>query len=173
MRMAISGWAPVTNMYESVIFVAFMAGIFALVLELIYRKSVIALAGALVSTLGLILADQLPLALDPRISPMVPVLRSNFWLTVHVLTIVSAYGAATLAWGLGNISLALLAFGRGNPETLKTLSGFTYRAMQLTVLLLAAGTFLGGWWAAEAWGRFWGWDPKAVVAANGFCGRGF
>jgi ABC-type transport system involved in cytochrome c biogenesis permease subunit len=163
-RVSISGWAPVTNMYESVIFVAFIAAIFALVLELIYRKKVIALAGAAVATLALVLADQLPLALDPRISPMVPVLRTNYWLTIHVLTIVCGYAGGTLAWGLGNISLALLAFRKGSRDHLKMLSQFTYRAMQLAVVLLATGTLLGGWWAAEAWGRFWGWDPKEVGA---------
>jgi ABC-type transport system involved in cytochrome c biogenesis permease subunit len=141
-----------------------MAGIFALVLELIYRRRVIALAGAAVATFGLVLADQLSLALDPKISPLVPVLRTNYWLTIHVLTIVSSYAGGTLAWGLGNITLGLLAFGKGRRETLHTLSQFTYRAMQIAVLLLAAGTFLGGWWAAESWGRFWGWDPKEVGA---------
>lgn len=163
-RIAISGRAPVGNMYETVIWVAFMSAIFALVLELIYRRKVIALAGALVATLGLILADQLPLALDPKISPLVPVLRTNFWLTVHVLTIVSSYAGGTLAWGMGNLTLFLLVFGKGQGETLKTLANFTYRAMQIAILLLAAGTFLGGWWAAESWGRFWGWDPKEVGA---------
>jgi ABC-type transport system involved in cytochrome c biogenesis permease subunit len=163
-RVAISGRPPVSNMYETVIWVSFMSAIFALVLELIYRKKVIGLAGALVSTFGLVLADQLPLALDPRLSPLVPVLRSNFWLTVHVLTIVSSYAGGTLAWGLGNIALGLLAFGKPRREVLKTLSQYTYRAMQIAVLLLAAGTFLGGWWAADSWGRFWGWDPKEVWA---------
>jgi ABC-type transport system involved in cytochrome c biogenesis permease subunit len=164
LRIAISGRAPVSNMYETVIFVAFMSALFALILELIYRRRVIAVAGAAVATLGLVLADQMPLALDPKISPMVPVLRTNYWLTVHVLTIVSSYAAGTLAWGLGNVTLALLVFGKGQPETLKTLAHYTYRALQIAVLLLAAGTFLGGWWAAESWGRFWGWDPKEVGA---------
>lgn len=163
-RTAVAARAPVANMYETVIFVAFMAAVFALALELLYRSRVIALAGALVATLGLILADQLPLALDPKISPMVPVLRTNFWLTVHVLTIVASYAAGTLAWGLGNVSLGMLAFGSGSRLTLERLSQFTYRAMQLAVLLLAVGTFLGGCWAAESWGRFWGWDPKEVGA---------
>ena len=163
-RTAVAARAPVANMYETVIFVAFMAAVFAFVLELLYRSRVIALAGALVATLGLILADQLPLALDPKISPMVPVLRTNFWLTVHVLTIVASYAAGTLAWGLGNVRLGMLAFGSGSRLTLERLSQFTYRAMQLAVLLLAVGTFLGGCWAAESWGRFWGWDPKEVGA---------
>jgi ABC-type transport system involved in cytochrome c biogenesis permease subunit len=163
-RIIISGRPPVTNMYETVIWVSFMSGIFALILEVIYRRKVIALAGALVATLGLVLADQLPLALDPKINPLVPVLRSNFWLTIHVLTIVSSYAGGTLAWGLGNITLFLILFGGSRRETIKTLSQFTYRALQIAVLLLAAGTFLGGWWAAYSWGRFWGWDPKETGA---------
>src|SRR5262249_1376469 len=132
--------------------------------ELIYRKKIFALAGALVATIGLVLADQLPLALDPKISPLVPVLRSNFWLTIHVLTIVSSYAGGTLAWGLGNMALGLIVCGSAQRETVKMLSQFTYRALQIAVLLLAAGTFLGGWWAAYSWGRFWGWDPKETGA---------
>src|ERR1041384_7217753 len=131
-----------------------MSAIFGLVLELIYKKKVIALGGALVATISLVLADQLPLALDPKINPLVPVLRSNFWLTIHVLVIVSSYAGGTLAWGLANIALLLMVFGRANAQaTIKTLSQFTYRALQIAVLLLAAGTFLGGWWAAYSWGR--------------------
>jgi ABC-type transport system involved in cytochrome c biogenesis permease subunit len=163
-RIWISGRPPVSNIYETVIWVAFMSAVFALVLELIYRRRVIALGGAMVATLGLVLADQMPLALDPKVSPLVPVLRSNYWLTVHVLTIVSSYAGGTLAWVMGNLTLGLLVFGKGKRETLKTLTQFTYRAMQIGVLLLAAGTFLGGWWAAESWGRFWGWDSKEVGA---------
>jgi ABC-type transport system involved in cytochrome c biogenesis permease subunit len=163
-RVYISGRPPVSNMYETVIWVSAMSCVFALVLELIYRRNVIILAGTLVSTIGLVLADQLPIALDPKISPLTPVLRSQFWLIIHVLTIVSSYAGGTLAWGLANVALALLAFGSPSRELVKTLSHYTYRAMQIAVLLLAAGTFLGGWWAAYSWGRFWGWDPKEVWA---------
>jgi ABC-type transport system involved in cytochrome c biogenesis permease subunit len=62
------------------------------------------------------------------------------------------------------VALVLITFGNPSRETLKTLSTYTYRAIQIAVLLLAAGTFLGGWWAAYSWGRFWGWDPKEVWA---------
>jgi len=162
--MLISGRPPVTNMYETVVWVALMSAAFALVLELIYRKKVIVLAGSIVATIALVLADTLPVVLDPALRPLNPVLRSNFWLTIHVITIVSSYAAGTLAWGLGNISLTMIVFGKGSRETVKLLGQFTYRALQLAVLLLAAGTFLGGWWAAYSWGRFWGWDPKETGA---------
>jgi ABC-type transport system involved in cytochrome c biogenesis permease subunit len=163
-RIVIAGRPPVSNMYETLIWVPFMSSIFALALELVYRRGVIALAGGVVTTLGLIVSDQLPVELGAKISSLQPVLRSNYWLTIHVLTIVSSYAGGTLAWGLGNISLALLAFGNPRRDLLKTLAQFSYRAMQIAVLLLAAGTFLGGWWAADSWGRFWGWDPKEVWA---------
>jgi len=163
-RVIIAGRPPVATMYDTVIFVAFMTGLFALVLELIYRKRVIAMAAAMVSTLGLVLADQLPTVLDPHMDPLQAVLRTNFWLIIHVMTIVASYAGGALSWGLANITLGIMVFGSPKREMLKTLSLYTYRGMQIAVLLLAFGTFLGGWWAADAWGRFWGWDPKEVWA---------
>jgi ABC-type transport system involved in cytochrome c biogenesis permease subunit len=163
-RVTISGRPPVGNMYESVIWVGFMTAVFALLLELIYRSGVIALAGALVSTFGLVLADQLPLTLSPSIQPLVAVLRSKYWLNVHVLTIVSSYAAFALAWGLGNFNLGLMVFAPQRREQVREQSRLCYRAIQIGVVLLAAGTLLGGFWAAESWGRFWGWDPKEVWA---------
>ncbi len=165
-RIVLAGRPPVSNMYETVIWVAFTAGIFALILELVYRKGLIGLAGAMVAWLGLVLADNLPVSASftSSISSIAPVLRSNFWLTVHVLVIVASYAGGALAWMLGNISLGMMTFGNPKREVLKTLTQYNYRALQIAVLLLAAGTFLGGWWAAKSWGRFWGWDPKEVGA---------
>lgn len=165
-RVTISGRPPVTNMYETVIFVASMAAIFALILELAYRPRYIALAGSIVATIGLVLADQLPVSrgFDAAIQPLVPVLRSNFWLIIHVMTIVASYAGGALAWCMGNIVLFMYFFREPKPADLKRLSQLTYRSMQIAVLLLAAGTFLGGWWAAYSWGRFWGWDPKETWA---------
>src|SRR5262245_44793615 len=141
-----------------------MTAVFGLVLELIYRRGIIALAGTLVSTFGLVLADQMPLTLAPNIQPLQAVLRSNYWLVIHVLTIVSSYAAFALAWGLGNLNLGLMLFAPHRRDTIKAMSQLCYRAIQIGVVLLAAGTLLGGFWAAESWGRFWGWDPKEVWA---------
>jgi len=109
-----------------------------------------------------------------QFSPLQPVLRDNFWLTIHVLTIVSSYAAGALAWGLGLLSLGHYLLGRYRPggagrpsqppAACAELAGFIYKAMQVAVLLLAAGTILGGLWADVSWGRFWGWDPKEVWA---------
>ncbi len=167
-RVWISGRPPISNMYESVIWVSFMCSVFGIILELVYRQGVIALAGALVSTLGFVLADQLPLTLDPKISPLVAVLRSNYWLIIHVITIVSSYAAFALAWGLGNLNLGMILFSPHRGDLVKSLSHFCYRAIQIGVIMLFLGTMLGGFWAAESWGRFWGWDPKEVWALIAF-----
>jgi len=279
-RVRISGWAPVTNMYETVIWVALVAAVLSFVFEMIYRKTYTALAGSALALLGTITAANVPL-LDPSIKSIQPVLRSNLWLTIHVLTEVSSYAAFGLAWMLGLITTlyylsatyrrsprfselalplvpglpllavgaagvaasygmlgpqwsisdvssysssrpvlggdaffyvfavmgllggvlslsALLAMGgelldrasfhddsdgedvaetsgqvkldaRGRAiqqtiATVKPLSNFIYRTMQVGVLLIASGTILGGVWADYSWGRFWGWDPKEVWA---------
>ncbi|WP_422930828.1 cytochrome c biogenesis protein [Singulisphaera sp. PoT] len=311
LRVQISGWAPVTNMYETVIWVSLVAAVLGLVFELIYRKTFAALAGAGAALLGTVLAANVPL-LDPGIHALQPVLRSNYWLTIHVLTEVSSYAAFALAMMLGLIatfyyltatyrrspsymevvspalpglpmlgvgifglaasfggmginlpadrasllyyvsaalagvggSLSIIGIGAGLGELvsrlmfrdgqayamagatasasaaatappatsvqtvtvgeeggavatltkptvaeiraraaasrpqldprgqamqataakIKPLSNFIYRTMQVGVLLIAAGTILGGVWADASWGRFWGWDPKEVWA---------
>lgn len=164
MRITIAGRPPVTNMYESVVYVGFGAALFGFILELIYRKRFILMAGTAISTLALILADNCPTVLDPSLRPLEPVLRSNFWLVVHVMTITLSYAAFALALGIANITLGYFLVRSTNVSAISSLSRFTYKAMQIGVLLLAAGTILGGVWADYSWGRFWGWDPKEVWA---------
>lgn len=293
LRVFISGWAPVTNMYETVIWVSFVVALLGLCFELVYRKRYSALAGSFAAMVGTLLAANT--SLDPGIRSLQPVLRSNLWLSIHVLTEVSSYAAFALAWALGlfatacylvatyrrdvgyrelarplALGLPALAFGlawyfstvggqtsdtaattastlaalpslaliclggvlsgvavismggemlsrmlynpqrwsavvaaqsadqhrepaptpvgrklsavlakaavpavpkdpreasmQASAEAIKPLANFVYRAMQVGVLLITAGTFLGGVWADYSWGRFWGWDPKEVWA---------
>ncbi len=164
MRVGISGRAPVTDMYESVVYVGFGIAIIGLILELIYRKQFILLAAAAVATVALVIADNCPALLDPSLRPLQPVLRSNYWLVIHVMTITMSYAAFALALGISNITLGYYLFRSTNREVIAALSEFTYKVLQVGVLLLAAGTILGGVWAAYSWGRFWGWDPKEVWA---------
>ncbi len=159
-RCIIAGRPPVTNMYEPVIWVAFGAALFALVFELMYRSRYFANSAAGFVVLTLILADQFPNVFDPSIKPLTPVLRDNFWLATHVLTITLGYAAFGLAYALGHVSLAFHIWKPSARPQLDVLTQYTYRAMQIGVLLLAAGTGLGGLWANYSWGRFWGWDPK-------------
>jgi cytochrome c-type biogenesis protein CcsB len=164
MRVTISGRAPVTDMYESVVYVGFGIAIIGLILELVYRKRFILVAAAAVSTVALVVADNCPALLDPSLRPLQPVLRSNYWLVIHVMTITMSYAAFALALGISNITLGYHLFGSTNREAIAALGKFTYKVLQVGVLLLAAGTILGGVWAAYSWGRFWGWDPKEVWA---------
>jgi len=98
------------------------------------------------------------------IDPLVPVLRDNFWLTVHVLTITLSYAAFALAMGFGHILLFRYARNPREARNDVPMHFWLYRVLQLGVLLLAAGTILGGVWANYSWGRFWGWDPKETWA---------
>jgi ABC-type transport system involved in cytochrome c biogenesis permease subunit len=164
MRVAISNRAPVTNMYESVLYVGLGVAALGLVLELIYRKRFCLAAAAVVSTLALVLADNCPAVLDPSLQPLQPVLRNNFWLVTHVMTITLSYAAFALALGIGNITLGYYLAGSRNREAIESLSRFCYRTLQVGVVLLAVGTVTGGIWADYSWGRFWGWDPKEVWA---------
>ncbi|HUJ10953.1 MAG TPA: cytochrome c biogenesis protein CcsA [Verrucomicrobiae bacterium] len=164
LRIMISGRPPITNMYESVVWVSFGAALFALILELIYRPRYYLVAVAPLSVVMLLLADQFPAVLDPSIGPLVPVLRDNFWLSIHVPTITLGYAAFAVAMAVGHIALGYYVLAPQAQSTIAKVENFVYRAMQIGVLLLAAGTILGGIWAHYAWGRFWGWDPKETWA---------
>lgn len=165
--------------------------------EKTYDRNYYGLAAAACGTFLLCVASIAPIVdtgssrvLNTEFSPLQPVLRSNVWLTIHVLTIVASYGAGILAWGLGWLALGYYMFGKYRapvvastlneglapkhahgpqmsyrpPEECFTLGQHCYRAIQVAVLLLATGTILGGIWADVSWGRFWGWDPKEVWA---------
>ena len=164
LRMQIAGRPPVTNMYESVVWVGFGISAIALVFELIYRAKYYLLAAAPLSVMCLILADSLPAVLDPGISPLVPVLRDNFWLSIHVPTIALSYASFALALGIGHVALGSYLFSPQAKARIQLLSQLNYNVLQVGVLLLTAGIILGGIWAHFSWGRFWGWDPKETWA---------
>jgi len=168
-RVVISGRAPVTNMYESILWVAFGTIALALLFELIYRSRYFLLAASPVAVVSLIIADAAPMKFPSGISPLVPVLQSNFWLTTHVLTITLSYAAFALALGVAHIALGKVLFAGKIPS--RGIYDYVYRCLQVGVLLLATGTVLGAVWANYSWGRFWDWDPKetwALVALLGY-----
>ncbi len=164
LRCIIAGRPPVTNMFESVVWVSFAVMAFGFAFFLRYRTLTYLLAALPVSLLCLFVVRQLPVAMPENIDPLVPVLRSNFWLTIHVLTIASSYAAFGLAMGFGHIVLYRFIKNPQVAANNQTLHFWLYRVLQLGVLLLAAGTILGGVWANYSWGRFWGWDPKETWA---------
>ncbi|MBI3333056.1 MAG: cytochrome c biogenesis protein CcsA [Candidatus Omnitrophica bacterium] len=162
LRVILGGRPPVSNFYETTLWLPFVAVTLSLLLGRIYRQPVFPLAGALLAAGVLVLADHLPL--DPSISPVVAVLRSNLWLTIHVLTIVASYGALSLAMVLAHLFGGLVLAGGAKHPALDSLDAFLYRTIQVGVVLLAAGIMLGAVWANASWGRYWGWDPKETWA---------
>jgi len=164
MRCMIAGRPPVTNMYESIIWVSFAVSVFGMIFFARYRAPVYLLAALPVTLIALLLVHQMPIAMPSSIDPLVPVLRDNFWLTVHVLTITLSYAAFALAMGFGHILLWRYARNPAAARGDAPMHFWLYRVLQLGVLLLAAGTILGGVWANYSWGRFWGWDPKETWA---------
>src|SRR5881396_1093808 len=164
MRCTIAGRPPVTNMYESIIWVSFAVSFFGMIFFARYRARVYLLAALPVTLIALLLVHQMPIAMPSSIDPLVPVLRDNFWLTVHVLTITLSYAAFALAMGFGHILLWRYARNPAAARGDAPMHFWLYRVLQLGVLLLAAGTILGGVWANYSWGRFWGWDPKETWA---------
>jgi cytochrome c-type biogenesis protein CcsB len=164
MRCIIAGRPPVTNMFESVVWVSFGIMAFAFIFLIRYRALTYLLAALPVSLTCLLLVQQLPVAMPASIDPLVPVLRSNYWLTIHVLTITLSYAAFGLAMGFGHIVLFRFIRNPLNASEDATLHFWLYRIIQLGVILLATGTILGGVWANYSWGRFWGWDPKETWA---------
>jgi cytochrome c-type biogenesis protein CcsB len=164
MRCMIAGRPPVTNMYESIIWVSFAVTFFGMIFFMRYRAPVYLLAALPVTLIALLLVHQMPIAMPSSIDPLVPVLRDNFWLTIHVLTITLSYAAFALAMGFGHILLWRYARNPAAARADAPMHFWLYRVLQLGVLLLAAGTILGGVWANYSWGRFWGWDPKETWA---------
>jgi cytochrome c-type biogenesis protein CcsB len=162
LRVVLGGRPPVSNFYETTLWLPFVGVLIALVFERVYRVKYFAMAAALLALITLFLSERLPL--DPSISPVVAVLRSNLWLTIHVLTIVASYGALALATVMAHVYGVAYLAGRNAKRSLASLDLFLYRSLQVGVVLLAGGVMLGAVWANASWGRYWGWDPKETWA---------
>jgi len=156
----ITGYAPVTNLYSSAVGVGWVAVLLSLVFEALQKKGVGSLAAATVGFLTLLVAHHLSDSGD-TMEKMRAVLNSNFWLSTHVITITMGYGATFLAGFLGIIYTLYGWFSRQlNKDMQKSFHRMIYGATAFALLFSFVGTVLGGIWADQSWGRFWGWDPK-------------
>ena len=166
-RWYISGHAPWSNGYEAIIFISWV-GISAGLL--LYRNSnaLIPAAGFMVAVIMMGFAHG-GSALDPQITPLVPVLKS-YWLIVHVAIIVSSYGFFALSMVIAIIVLFFYIFADKkvykihHDTTIKELTIVSEMSLTIGLYFLTVGTFLGGIWANESWGRYWSWDPKETWA---------
>ncbi len=158
LRWLIAGRAPVSDMYESLVFMGWGVIAIGLILEYFYRRGFFGIAAGLMGFIALAFAENLPI--DSSINPLVPVLANTSWLSIHVMTIMLSYSAFALAMAMGHIVLFLQFFRPGRTKQLRSLSTLLYKTLQVGVLFLAAGIAFGAIWANESWGRYWGWDPK-------------
>jgi ABC-type transport system involved in cytochrome c biogenesis permease subunit len=160
LRMIIRGRpAPVTTIYESIIFVGFICVLLGLIIEFRRRDGL----GLLISTVpGMILHFVgFKYAMEgDTMGRLVAVLDSNFWLSTHVVSITIGYGAAAVAGLTANAYLFVRLFKPNNKDLIKSISKNFIGVTLLALLFCITGTILGGIWGDESWGRFWGWDPK-------------
>ena len=163
-RWYISGHAPWSDAYESMIYVAWATMFFGLAFG---RKSDLTIAStAFVTAMILMIAHWN--WMDPAIANLQPVLNS-YWLMIHVAVIVASYGPFTLAMILGAVSLILMILTNEKNKkkmllNIKELTIINEMALTVGLVMLTIGNFLGGQWANESWGRYWGWDPKETWA---------
>jgi cytochrome c-type biogenesis protein CcsB len=161
LRWRAAGHAPLSNGYESLIFISVAIAIAGLYYELRGRRGSIGALSAMLTAFILGVA-MLP-TFDPAISPLVPVL-SSFWLIVHVTVITASYGFLGLAAVMALTVLVLYLFKSPGRQTLRhaiaDLHFLHWNVLIVGLAFLSVGTFLGGVWANESWGRYWGWDPK-------------
>ncbi len=163
MRSIIRGRPPVTTAYETILFVCLVAVGTALFLEWANKKGLAISMGSLLGVLGMFIANKYEVGYGGDTMPaMVAVLDTNFWLALHVTTIAIGYGAGFFAAGLAHVFILgqLIGFQRNSPAFYRDLTRMVYGALCFSFVFVCIGTVLGGIWANESWGRFWGWDPK-------------
>ena len=163
-RWYISGHAPWSDAYESMIYVAWATQFFGLTFG---RKSALTMAST-AFVVGMILMIAHWNWMDPAIANLVPVLDS-YWLMIHVAVIVGSYGPFALGMIIGGVSLFLILITTNKNKRkiklrIKELTIINELAITVGLIMLTIGNFLGGMWANESWGRYWGWDPKETWA---------
>jgi len=164
-RIYLQGRPPVTNLYSSAVFVGWAAVALGLFLERLFPMAISALAAAGIGLSTLIIAHNLGNDGD-SMQMMQAVLDTNFWLATHVITVTLGYSATFFAGLLGAAYLLARAFSPWLSEArAAALCKMVYGVVCFAMLLSFVGTVLGGIWADQSWGRFWGWDPKENGAA--------
>ena len=158
-RMVLEGRPPVTNLYSSAIFIGWGVIILSAALELFHRNAIGTAVAAAVGFATLVVAHHLSLSGD-TLEMMRAVLDTNFWLATHVVIITLGYSACFLAGGIAIFYIIRRAFGEIPAATASSLRGMVYGIICFATLTSFVGTVLGGIWADQSWGRFWGWDPK-------------
>ena len=169
-RMYITQRPPViSNLASTAIFIGWGAVVLAVGIELFYRDGIGTIVAGMIGFCSLVIADRLSLSGD-TMKVLQAVLDTNFWLATHVVVVTLGYAATFLAWGLG-VTWVVNRWLGGTLDEDKDLIRKIYGIVCFAILFSFVGTILGGIWADQSWGRFWGWDPKEngavlIVLAN-------
>ena len=159
LRMYIMERPPVSTLYESIIFVSFISILCAYIFEIIRKDNlgifIGSISGSIFHYIGFRYAAD-----GDTLGMLVAVLDSNFWLATHVTTITIGYGASLMAGFMGHVYLGLAILKPKNTKKLKELYNNIFGVTLIALFFSLFGTILGGIWADQSWGRFWGWDPK-------------
>lgn len=158
-RALITFRPPITNLFETFIFVAAITGILSIFIEKFNKNGLGILTGCL-STLLLLLISNSFTTNGDTMGVLIAVLRSNFWLSTHVVVINLGYAGIILSGVVGHIYLFQTLKKKANPIKLKSTYRVIYAIQAFGLIFSLIGTVLGGIWADQSWGRFWGWDPK-------------
>lgn len=163
LRCIIRGRPPVTNLYETVLFITAVTVLVAMMVEWIVRDRIAIALAPVLGAMGMFLANKYELkeAVDTMPS-LVAVLNTNFWLSTHVTCITIGYAAGLLAGALGHLYVfgKILGIKKSDEGVYASIGRMTYGVLCFGLLFAFVGTMLGGIWANYSWGRFWGWDPK-------------
>lgn len=167
MRCYILERPPVSNMFETVIYVPWVAACATLLLPM-FRKNPLTLLAACITSICLLVILEVT-DLNQNLDQVQAVLDSQFWLLIHVLLVVGSYGIFILGAILGHFYLGMFIANHKETNSMKSLASMILQTMYAGTAMLVAGTILGGIWAAESWGRFWDWDPKESWAFISSC----
>jgi ABC-type transport system involved in cytochrome c biogenesis permease subunit len=157
---------PAANMYESMLFLAWGVGLFAIVAYGVLRNRVVVVNAAGMAALAMILIDLLPI--DHFIHPVAPVLAGTPWLAIHVPIIMVSYSILALGLVVAHMQIGFTIFAPGREELIEKMYDLLYWYIFVGCLFLIAGIITGSMWAASSWGRYWGWDPKEVWSLVAF-----
>jgi cytochrome c-type biogenesis protein CcsB len=160
-RMSITGRPPVTNLYESTLFVGWVCVLLGIILEAMFRNGFASVSAAAIGLLTLLKGFQIAMDGQDTMAVLVAVLDSNFWLATHVICITIGYSSCFFAALLGHVYLFKGIFTKSlDRPAARQLDTMAYGIVCFGLLFSLVGTILGGIWADQSWGRFWGWDPK-------------
>ena len=168
MRWAISGRVPAANMYESLLFLGWGVGLFAVVAFGLLKIRMVVLNANAMAFITMALTDLLPI--DRFIHPVPPVLAGTYWLAIHVPIIMVSYSVLALGMVIAHIQLGYTIFAPARREAIAKMGDLLYWYILVGATLLIAGILTGSMWASSSWGRYWGWDPKEVWSLIAFLG---